>query len=228
MNRHQRTGQVIPISAAVRRLVPGDDPARVTDDEIAAWRRRRDATDADRIARGASRTEAMRAAGFPQRAVDFAATVDERHPVITRLRDWDDGGRRDDASIMILSGPKGIGKTVAAAWWALRRKPAPVFLRASTFAASSRYARDERERWMGAAALVLDDLGAEYADGKGSFLVDLDELVDVFYGDCRSLLITTNCGADAFKARYGERIADRIRECGVFFEWSGPSFRGRA
>lgn len=222
----ERTGQVIPISAEIRRLAPGDDPAQVTDDELAAWRRRQAAADAARMARGDARAGALLAAGFPQRAVNFAATVDERHPVIARIRDWGGGGR-SDASIMILSGPKGCGKTVAAAWWALRHRPMPAFLRASTFAASSRYSRDDRERWMGAAALVLDDLGAEYADGKGSFLVDLDELVDVFYGDCRPLLITTNCGVDAFKARYGERIADRIRECGVFFEWSGPSFRGR-
>lgn len=218
----QRIGQVIPISAAVARAAPGFDPSKVTDDELAAWRRRQQREDRDRIARVDANRAGVLATGFPRRAVEFASGIDDRHPVIARLAAWD----VEQDSALILSGPKGVGKTVAAAWWALRRKSAPLFLRASTFAASSRYNRDERERWMAASALVLDDLGAEYADAKGSFLVDLDELVDVFYGDKRPLLITTNCGVDAFKKRYGERIADRIRECGAFFEWSGPSFRG--
>lgn len=219
----QRTGQVIPISAAVAHAAPDFDPSKVTADDLAAWRRRQQHEDRDRIARVDANRAGVIAAGFPRRAVEFAAKIDADHPVIARLGTWD----LDEISALILSGPKGVGKTVAAAWWSLRRKAAPLFLRASTFAASSRYNRDERERWMGASALVLDDLGAEYVDAKGSFLVDLDELVDVFYGDKRPLLITTNCGAGAFKERYGERIADRIRECGAFFEWSGPSFRGR-
>jgi hypothetical protein len=59
---------------------------------------------------------------------------------------------------------------------------------------------------------------------EGSFLVDL---VDVFCGDCKPFVITTNCPNEKFVARYGERIVDRLRECGAFFEWSGPSLRGR-
>ena len=99
-------------------------------------------------------------------------------------------------------------------------------LRAAKFAANSRYDADAREAWMLAPALVLDDLGAEYLDAKGSFLVDLDELIDTFYGDGRPLVITTNTDAAAFKARYGERIVDRLRECGVWLSIADGSMRG--
>jgi DNA replication protein DnaC len=74
---------------------------------------------------------------------------------------------------------------------------------------------------------VLDDLGSEYADAKGNFLVNLDELIDTFYGDKRPLLITTNCTDSEFKQRYGARIVDRIRECGSFYGIRTASLRGK-
>ena len=67
---------------------------------------------------------------------------------------------------------------------------------------------------------MLDDLGAEYVDAKGSFLVDLDELIDTYYGDERPLVITTNLTKDDFKARYGARIERRVRECGKWLSFS--------
>lgn len=98
-------------------------------------------------------------------------------------------------------------------------------------------------------ALVLDDAGAEFADASGSYRVDLDELVDRFYADARALVITTNLvyatprqrdeavraakergeSADAdvptFTDRYGERVTDRIRECGRWVSSRGGSQR---
>jgi len=101
----------------------------------------------------------------------------------------------------------------------------PLFLRASTFAATSRYDAKHRETVFAAPALVLDDLGAEYLDDKGSFLVDLDELIDTFYANRRPLLITTNLDRDRFYQRYGSRIRDRLRECGAFWETKSGSLR---
>jgi DNA replication protein DnaC len=130
-----------------------------------------------------------------------------------------------DRNIIVVSGAPGCGKTVGAAWWALRRKTSTKFVRASTFAAASRYDRQERTVWLKASALVLDDAGAEYSDAKGSLMVDLDELLDTFYGDRRPLLITTNCSVADFKTRYGERITDRLRECGRWISVDGGSLR---
>lgn len=166
----------------------------------------------------AERRKDLLAAGFPHRAVDFAVSANESASApIARVASWDPG----KVSTLILSGSKGCGKTVAATWWAMRQPRVPRFVRATSFAASSRYDREERNKLLDAPALVLDDLGTEYLDSKGSLLVDLDELMDVFYGGYKPLLITTNSSLDEFRQRVGDRFADRMRECASF--WSTPA-----
>lgn len=127
--------------------------------------------------------------------------------------------------IVVLSGPAGTGKTVAAARWADGFSQYTRFVRAATFAASSRYNAEQRAQWFDAHALVLDDLGAEYLDSKGSFLVDLDELIDTYYADLRPLVITTNCNSKQFTDRYGSRVMDRLRQCAKWFSIGGESLR---
>lgn len=169
------------------------------------------------------RVEELRVAGFPRRAIDEALAADETAAPIARVANWDPS----KISTLVMSGSQGCGKTVAATWWALRQDQAPRFMRASTLAATSRYERADRSALLEAPALVLDDLGAEYLDAKGSFLVDLDELMDVFYGDYKPLLITTNATFEDFRARVGARLADRLKECGSFWATSAPSRRAR-
>lgn len=159
--------------------------------------------------------------GWPRRAVDAAKRADMTRSAVARLLAWDFEAR----CIVVLSGQPGCGKTVAAARWAMDRSPGAMFLRSATFATGSRYDADARARWLDAPALVLDDLGAEFLDAKGSFLVDLDELIDTYYGDARPLVITTNSDAPTFKARYGERIVDRLRECGAWLSIADASMR---
>jgi DNA replication protein DnaC len=169
------------------------------------------------------RARVMREAGFPERAMLAAEAADMAAPALEAMRVRFGG---DDRTIVVLAGAAGIGKTVAACWWTLNRSErAPRFVRATTFAAASRYQRAERADWLSAGVLVLDDLGSEYADAKGSLLTDLDELVDAFYGDRRHLIITTNVPGREFPARYGERIASRIREAGRWIEMAAPSRR---
>lgn len=200
----------------------------LTDEE---WAERDRAVAAEREATARATTERTRRerisalvdGGFPRRALDEATSADETAAPVVRVASWDVAKH----STLVISGGNGCGKTVAAAWWAMRYPGTPRFLRASTLAASSRYDRDQRDPILKAPALVLDDLGAEYLDAKGSFLVDLDELLDVFYGDYRPLLITTNATFDLFRERVGPRIADRLRECGSFWATTAPSRRVR-
>jgi DNA replication protein DnaC len=79
--------------------------------------------------------------------------------------------------------------------------------------------------------MVIDDLGVEYLDKNGNFLQRLDELIDERYSNYRQTIITTNLNVKAFKERYGERVADRIREGfefgGAFMELAESSMRVR-
>lgn len=194
----------------------------MTDEEWEAHDARVAAERAALVEYTAPRRPALIANGFPRRALEESATADETRSAIMRVKTW----LKAPEGVLVIAGGKGCGKTVAAAWWAMRLGSVATFIRAASFAAASRYERSDRDALLGAPALVLDDLGAEYVDAKGSFLVDLDELIDVFYGDRKPLLITTNCAIDVFRSRYGERIVDRIRECGAFFSIAEQSLRG--
>ncbi len=167
-----------------------------------------------------SRLAELEGAGFPQRALAVVRSgVDERAPGIVQLRNlprW---------QITVLSGTKGCGKTVAATWWASQRSCTVRFVKAARFATTSRYKeRDQHDEWC-SAPLVLDDLGTEFVDQSGSFSTDLDALVDSFYDGMRALVITTNCTVADFRLRYGDRISDRLAECGRWISLTGASLR---
>jgi len=135
----------------------------------------------------------------------------------------------------VLSGTRGVGKTVAAVMWLLAgREPSeysetrePRFIDGSQLARWPRYDDEAMTTLELARALVIDDLGVEYADQRGSTAATLDALVNARYSRQLPTMITTNLPAVEFKARYGERVADRIRESGSFTEICGKSMRGR-
>lgn len=167
-----------------------------------------------------ARADAMLARDWPQRAVEIALAADETKMSIQAISAFEGRGA------LVLSGDVGRGKTVAAAWWSIRQPVAVTFVRAATLARTSRYS-GTWEQWMKARALCIDDLGAEFADVKGSFAVDLDELIDTFYASQRTLIVTTNCKAGIFKQRYGARVLDRLSESGKWVNVTGESMRGR-
>lgn len=161
--------------------------------------------------------------GWPAMYLRDAEVADVTLPACARLLSHDFA----EQHIVVLSGAAGTGKSVAAARWAMQARPCPTFVMASRFAASSRYDSEQRDVWFDAGALVLDDLGTEYLDTKGSFLVDLDQLVETFYADLRPLVITTNCTDKQFQSRYGVRVWDRIRHRARWLSIGGDSLRGR-
>lgn len=171
------------------------------------------------IASGSVSRALLEELGWPRRALDHAETSYESHAIeIVR-------SHGDREGILVLSGEKGSGKTVAAAAWAMARNTGTSFVTAMKYARTSRFS-EVRDRIIGGCrALVLDDLGAEYADDKGSFVADLDELVNAFYSDRRRLIITTNCDSVQFAERYGERISDRLAECGEWHQVLDSSMR---
>jgi len=146
------------------------------------------------------------------------------------------------AGTVVLSGSPGCGKTVASCAWLREIVVAdgrvdgftgyvgrvPLFVTSARLSRWDRYDNESMNRLLRADRLVIDDLGAEYADAKGNFAAILDEVVGDRHANRRPLVITTNLDAAAFKARYDERIADRIREVGRFVSLAGASMRKRA
>lgn len=137
-------------------------------------------------------------------------------------------------ALLVLSGTRGCGKTTAASWWLVQDRPAleyvqrlPArFVDANRLSRWPRYDDDRMESLERASALVVDDLGVEYDDRQGNFRSLFDALVNARYALTLPTLITTNLPAEAFKERYGERVADRIREVGRFVSIAGESMRG--
>lgn len=136
--------------------------------------------------------------------------------------------------LVVLSGGVGCGKTTAAVWWLWHgshprqtyvRVTDRRFMRASWFERHSRYDDKVISPLETSRALVVDDLGMEYADARGNFLADIDALLDARYSNLLPTVATTNLTADAFKERYGRRLRDRILGSGRFFNVNRPSLR---
>jgi len=168
--------------------------------------------------------------GWPIRALEWAWRISAADwggsdtDAVRAVRLWDSA-----RSALVLSGGRGCGKTVAAAWRALTDPPNALF----RFCDAPRAARIGRysSGWaelVDAPALCLDDLGAEYLDTKESFVADVSELVNAFYASKRRLLLTTNLSGDELAERYGARVLDRLMECAEWIGIGGGSMRGRA
>lgn len=169
-------------------------------------------------------------------AKDLRRVLDEPEKMISTKSLWH--ARQSHSrgeSMLVLSGPRGIGKTTAAAWWLVQeREPVeyvrttfPLFVEAGLLARYDRYNKPEMRTLTRARALVIDDLGTEYLDGKGAFVSLFGEVMNARYAAELPTLITTNMLAAEFKERYKERIADRIREVGRYIELEGESLRGK-
>jgi DNA replication protein DnaC len=173
------------------------------------------------------------ALGAPQRAIDVwavGAATTKASEALGRMRE-------QKATFALLTGDTGVGKTCAAVAMMAEtllddvRSDVPVlFVRATEGARMGLY--DEADRKFAAQMkeadlLVIDDLGAEFVSDGSIWRTILDEVLDTRYGDRRPTVLTTNLTAEAFKARYGARIADRIRHAGVVESCGSGSLRAR-
>lgn len=139
--------------------------------------------------------------------------------------------------IMVQSGSRGVGKTIAGAWTMLVARPDlggkswpterhPVMISASTIAMWGSYGFvAERDRIARCKVLVIDELGIE--DSTRGFGPYLNELVNQRAGAAGYTVITCNLSVPEFAAKYGSRIMDRLRQRGAWFEIDHPSLRNR-
>ena len=127
---------------------------------------------------------------------------------------------------LVLAGGVGCGKTQAAAWCVQHRGR---FVDVARLARMSRYDEREMAPLELTPVLAIDDLGTEYLDPRGFYQSLLDGLVNARCSEGRKTVITTNLASDAFRARYGPRLWDRVRtgRAGRYYESQGASLRRR-
>jgi hypothetical protein len=177
--------------------------------------------------------------GVPEeyRARVVAGLKTSGFPAVQFTRDWVKG----DALFLVLCGANRIGKsTAAAAVLKMARDPAWIYDDSDAVISTWRYSprrgmfvsavllSDDaswsdagRPRWERARRvpwLVIDDLGAELANGKSTWMPDLQDLVIQRNANGLRTVLTANLGAKACSLRYGSRVWSRIQERGVVFD----------
>lgn len=175
--------------------------------------------------------------GFPAIAVDCAMTKwDVEVPAFAHARSFVEAR----SSALVLAGGTGAGKSSAAALVALLRGGnSPAFIRAAELEGRGRYDHDLSAWLRSRSMLAVDDLGVEHLDGKGAFRSLLDMLIDMYCGDRKRVVITTNLLAEKlnpldrneepqFSERYGARIVSRLYEVGVWGDCGSKDLRREA
>ncbi len=144
----------------------------------------------------------------------------------------------DALPMLVLAGPIGVGKTVAACYVMVHANPLPpdgrfqhdqrpLFRHVSEIVEIGSYDKTHKEaraEFRTARCLVIDDLGEEYQSDP--FVAMLDALINHRYGHAGSTVITTNLTDATFRQRYGERAFDRIRHRGAWYDINHASLRG--
>ena len=155
--------------------------------------------------------------GMPQRIIDTLQFSQKDTSALMAVREFTQAPK--EGWCLVLSGPKGCGKSTAGAYylWDKTRSMTASPPRDMRWWTASRVARvsgynDHLEKMMSVPLMVIDDLGVEYLDKNGYFNHRLDELIDERYSNYRKTIITTNLNSEDFQARYGGRVADRIRQ----------------
>ena len=147
------------------------------------------------------------------------------------VRQWSEMPR-EKCWCLILAGNTGVGKSVAATWWlsqvAAGVEPNDMAPRRwwsmSDLQRVSNYS-DELDPLWTLPAIVLDDLGTEFNDRPGNFASLLYGIVEKRSGSFLRTIVTGNLNEAQFRARYDQRVYDRIRGGALFAGVGGQSLR---
>lgn len=198
--------------------------------ELEVETRRHEAQEAERLqAERVLRAAASRLerSGVGQRALAAAAEAQDTE-ALAAVKRW----LGDTSSTwLVLCGPKGTGKSVAATWavrHAITTGSTAAFRRASELAKLSGFdaGAAELEALKRVDLLVLDDVGTEQLNDWAR--AQLHELVDYRHEAYGRTVLTSNLrwrGEGGLEARLGERVADRIAQAGMVMQVAGPSRR---
>lgn len=129
---------------------------------------------------------------------------------------------------LAVVGERGLGKTVAAAWWVADRDGRYVKARELARLYRAQWG-DDHERWRGylrSKCLVVDEVGTEDERDRETTRAMLEELIDE--RQSRRTLLLGNITGKQWADRLTARAADRWTECGYTMELrAGRSMRRR-
>lgn len=132
---------------------------------------------------------------------------------------------RSGRPFCVLSGPRGVGKTVAA--MAAKARLGGLVIGPDDMVRAHRNEHERalalRERIFDVGLLVLDDLGLE-VDGESAVRA-FQALIDQRQGGGRRTLVTTNLKRAQIESTYDARTIERITHGGAFVELTGTSMR---
>lgn len=155
----------------------------------------------------------------------------KRTTPLLALKQWESVFDSEGRTVCAIIGKMGTGKTtaaMAAALKALLRGEAVVYVKEPTLVRWRKYVSldEHMGRAMCAGLLIIDELGTEtkhIEEASSAILEAVDDRLAVG----RTMLIGNLTRAE-FRARYDDRLTDRLREVGVVNECDGDSLRGSA
>ena len=168
--------------------------------------------------------ERLETSGIPKRVCPFLSEHKETEALRAALSLGVDG-----RIVMLLGGGVGVGKTIAACIAAWQVPGSVRFVRAIDLVRHGAFDPEYWDDLADCAALVLDELGGEPLDERGWALSCILDLIVKRYDSGKRTWITLNLPIEPFFARYGtdgERLRDKLRECGRYVEVKGKSLRG--
>ena len=74
---------------------------------------------------------------------------------------------------------------------------------------------------------AIDDMGEEPTEvmSFGNVITPITDIIEERYAKRQITIITTNLDANGIKNKYGERVADRLRQMVRIITFTNPSYR---
>lgn len=132
---------------------------------------------------------------------------------------WGCGTLRGTEAIVVLAGPRGVGKTLAGCY-AIGRQGG-IYLLVYQFARPGL----DIDGLIAPPIVVVDQVGRE-SPSSDWFASQFEEVIDRRYAAKKLSILIGNVSREQFSAAYDRIIEDRMRGDGAFVELTGKSMRG--
>lgn len=162
--------------------------------------------------------------GVPERYLDEVLEGMRETPPVAEVRAFMGDPKR---SLLLLIGTRGVGKTIAASFAAVRWLGRYVLAAEISQAYRELHYREIVRSWCGVGLLVIDELGREPTDADQRSRATMWEVVERRFSARRKTILVSNTPEKLLRERYDEPMWDRISGDGGVFPVIGASLRQR-